>query len=51
MQKKGLPGLPMKKNLIEVGRVGVLQRRSSSVVCLVMMMVKLLFASMFYLEL
>lgn len=51
MQKKRLPGLPMKRNLMEVAKVVVLQRRSSNAACLVMMMVKNLIASMFLHEL
>lgn len=51
MPKKSLLGLPMKRNLMEVGKVVVLQRRSSNAACLVMMMVKNLIASMFFHEL
>lgn len=42
MQTKSLPGFPTKKSLTEVGRAGVLQRRSSNAACLVMMMVNVL---------
>lgn len=45
MQTKSLPGFLTKKNLMEVGRAGVLQRRSSNAACLVMMMVKIIIAS------
>lgn len=45
MLTKSLLGFPMKKSLMEVGRVAVLQRRSSNAACLVMMMVKIHTAS------
>lgn len=50
MQKKNLLGFLMKRNSMEVARVGVLQRRSSSVACLVMMMVKFLLQVCSFLE-